>query len=106
MNPNEREPIYSSELRGRMEEHQSLVEFLDTDLAEKIVKVDARLEGLEDMEFENEVADLITVLSRLSIQTDTTQWILALRRSGVADEVILRIWDRKNEIAQTHKEQE
>lgn len=95
MNLNERQPIHSQELLGRMEEQHTFVEYLTQDFNEKGEKVEERLEKVGDEILDGEVGDLMGALNKLATHTESTRWILALRRTGVSDEDIIKIWDLK-----------
>jgi len=97
MNPNEREPIHSQELRGRMEEHHVLGEFLNKNFNEIGEEVEEGVEKFGDDELIEAVADYAVALERLSSHTESISWILALRKSGISDEDIIRIWDKRLE---------
>lgn len=98
MNPHEREPVESQELLGRLEEHHKLVAFTTQDLNSKGDSVEERLGEIGDEVLGEQFAGLVESTVKLVTFTETTNWVLALRHSGVSDQDVLRIWDQKTQM--------
>lgn len=106
MNSHEREPVESQELRGRLEEHHKLVAFTTQDFNTKGGSVEERLGEIGDEMLGEKFAGLVESTVKFVTFTETTNWVLALRQSGVSDQDVLRIWDQKTQMDEERAERE
>lgn len=86
----------NSELRGRIEELDQLVEYQSLRLDSNLSESTEYLLGSVGESGAERISNTVVLTVRSARALEAYGWIMAMREAGINDEDILRAWDRKH----------
>lgn len=89
-------PGYSPHLAQRLEEQESVARLAGNVLDERKSALDESFVGL-DLKDGMAIVDYIKAIINAIEQTQNSLWVSSMMRAGIAEELILDAWDRKDE---------